>query len=76
VFLVASDRNYVARLGDTLDGRYRVEDIAEDGLALTYLPLGTKQVLQFAATPGPASAAPKPRGKAASQAADDEDDDE
>jgi len=76
VFLAASDRNYVARPGDTLDGRYRVEKIEEDGLALTYLPLGTKQVLPFAATPAPASAAPKPRGKATRPAADDEDDDE
>ncbi len=76
VFLAVADRNYVARSGDTLDGRYRVEKIEEDGLALTYLPLGAKQILQFGATPAPASAAPKPRGKAASQAADDEDDDE
>jgi hypothetical protein len=78
VFLAASDRNYVARAGDTLDGRYRVESIAEDGLALTYLPLGTKQVLPFAATAVPVAsmAATKPRGKPASQAADDEDDDE
>ncbi|MGH8698612.1 MAG: hypothetical protein ACREVS_19150, partial [Burkholderiales bacterium] len=76
VFLAASDRNYLARAGDTLDGRYRVESIAEDGLAFTYLPLGTKQVLTFAATPLPASALPRTRGKAASRAADDEDDDE
>ncbi len=76
VFLAAADRNYVARSGDTLDGRYRVEKIEEDGLALTYLPLGAKQVLPFAATPALPGAAPKPRGKAASQAADDEDDDE
>ncbi len=76
VFLAVSDRNYVARLGDTLDGRYRVEKIEEDGLALTYLPLGTKQMLAFAGTPTPASVAPKTSGKAARPATDDEDDDE
>ena len=76
VFLVRQDRNYIVRLGDTLDGAYRVDSIEEHKLVLTYLPLGAEQTLPFGATPAPASAAPKPRGKAASQAADDEDDDE
>jgi len=72
VFLARLDRNYVVRLGDTLDGTYRVEKIEEDGLALTYLPLGTQQTLPFGATPVPASAKPKPRAARR----DDEDDDE
>ena len=76
VFLTRQDRNYVVRLGDTLDGSYRVEKIEEDRVALTYLPLGTEQTLPFAATPAAASAAPKPHGKATRPAADDEDDDE
>ncbi len=74
VFLTRQDRNYVVRLGDTLDGSYRVEKIEEDGVTVTYLPLGTEQTLPLAATP--ASGAPKPRGKATRPAADDEDDDE
>jgi hypothetical protein len=72
VFLVRQDRNYIVRLGDTLDGSYRVEKIADEGLVLTYLPLGAEQTLPFGATPVPVSAKPKPR--AATQ--DDEDDDE
>jgi len=71
VFLARLDRNYVVRLGDTLDGTYRVEKIEEDRLVLTYLPLGAEQTLPFGATPVPVSAKPKPR--AATQ--DDEDDD-
>ena len=62
----------LVRLGDTLDGSYRVEKIEEDGLALTYLPLGTQQTLPFGATPVPARAPPKPRAARR----DDEDDDE
>lgn len=72
VFLVRQDRNYIARLGDTLDGSYRVEKIVEEGLVLTYLPLGAEQTLPFGATPVPVSAKPKPRARTQ----DDEDDDE
>jgi len=72
VFLTRQDRNYVVRLGDTLDGTYRVENIAEEGLVLTYLPLGAEQTLPFGAAPVPASAKPRPRRAVQ----DDEDDDE
>jgi len=76
VFLATRDRNYVVRPGDTLDGRYRVEELEEDGVGLTYLPLGTRQTLPYAATPAPASAPPRTRGTATRPAADDEDEDE
>jgi len=72
VFLVRQDRNFVVRPGDTLDGSYRVDAIGENGVALTYLPLGARQTLAFAATP--ALAIPKPRAKAPPQDEDDEDD--
>jgi hypothetical protein len=72
VFLARQDRNYVVRPGDTLDGSYRVEAIEESGLALTYLPLGTRQTLAFGATP--ALPSPNPATRAKTRA--DEDDDE
>jgi hypothetical protein len=72
VFLARLDRNYIVRLGDTLDGTYRVASIEEDGVALTYLPLGITQTLPFAAAPAAASAKPqRPRRRSS-----DEDDDE
>ena len=76
VFLTRQDRNYVVRLGDTLDGTYRVEEIVPEGLVLTYLPLGAEQTLPFGATPVPAGAQPRTGAKAQKQRADDEDDDE
>ncbi len=70
VFLARQNRNYVVRPGDTLDGSYRVEEIEESGIALTYLPLGTRQTLAFSATPLPPSARPRARSTR------DEDDEE
>jgi hypothetical protein len=72
VFLARQDRNYIVRAGDTLDGAYRVEAIEEEGLALTYLPLGTRQTLAFAATPAVPSGKPAMRARTQT----DEDDDE
>ena len=77
VFLSRQDRNYVVRAGDTIDGTYRVERIAEDALVVTYLPLKIQQALPFTAT---ATAAPAPAGTGASARSrkplpDDEDDD-
>lgn len=71
VFLAALDRNYIVRLGDTLDGRYRVEGIEENALVLTYLPLGARQILAL-------SAAPAAPGRAAARkpAPDDDEDDD
>jgi hypothetical protein len=45
VFLTKADRNYVVRLGDTIDGTYRVDEIGEQSMTLTYLPLESKQSL-------------------------------
>ena len=41
------DRNYVARVGDTMDGTYRVDSIDDNGVVVTYLPLKQKQTLAF-----------------------------
>jgi len=43
VFLTQGDRNLIVRLGDTIDGTYRVDAVTEQHLSLTYLPLKQKQ---------------------------------
>lgn len=47
VFLTHNDRNYVARVGETLDSVYRVEQIGEHDMVLTYLPLKRRQEMAF-----------------------------
>ncbi len=74
VFLANEDRNYIARVGETLDGTYRVERIADNELVVTYLPLKIKQTLPLSGDTGAASApVPKPQGRSARR--DEEDDD-
>ena len=53
VFLTNDDQNYIARLGETLDDDYRVEEISENGMVLTYLPLKRRQQLAFDAEAAP-----------------------
>jgi hypothetical protein len=50
VFLSRRDDNYIARVGDTLDGAYTVEKIEDARIILIYLPLGVRQTLSFSAT--------------------------
>jgi hypothetical protein len=47
VFLNATDRSYAVRVGDVLEGRYKVEDIGDRSLVLTYLPLQQQQTLKI-----------------------------
>ena len=47
IFLTHDDENYIARLGDTINERYRVEEIGEDQMVLTYLPLKRRQHLAY-----------------------------
>jgi hypothetical protein len=50
-------------VGDTIDGTYRVENVARDHAVLRYLPLGTRQVLMYQAgaeVPPELTAAPGP----------------
>jgi hypothetical protein len=76
VFLANEERNFIARVGETLDGTYRVERITDNELVVTYLPLKIKQTLPLGGDSGTASA-PAPGSKAQGRAArrDDEDDD-
>jgi len=48
VFLTRGEQHFIVRQGDTLEHRYRVEEIGENGMVLTYLPLKRKQQLSFA----------------------------
>jgi hypothetical protein len=45
VFLVRDDRNFIVRAGDTIEGTYRVDEIAEQSMTFTFLPLKERQVL-------------------------------
>jgi hypothetical protein len=47
VHLTKDNKLYPVRVGDVLDGAFRVEGIKADGLELTYLPLKRKQFVAF-----------------------------
>ncbi len=57
VFLTIQDRVAIARIGDTLDGRYRVEAISERAITFNYLPLEIRQQLMLTAGANPGEAA-------------------
>jgi len=52
VVLAKGDAVLAVREGDTLDGGYRVESIAEDRVTLHYLPLGVRHNLAVVSTLG------------------------
>jgi hypothetical protein len=52
VFLAKGERVYEAKVGDELDGGYRIESIAADRVVLVYVPLGTKEELAVNSTLG------------------------
>ena len=45
VFLSKGDQLLVAKVNDVLEGRYRIEQITESAVTLTYLPLNQKQIM-------------------------------
>lgn len=45
VFLSLSERNYVVKAGDNINDRYRVEEVSDHAIILTYLPLNIRQTL-------------------------------
>jgi hypothetical protein len=49
VFLTLGDRNLVVRVGDMIDNNYRVEEVTDAAVVLTYLPLTVKQTLPIGA---------------------------
>jgi hypothetical protein len=46
VFVVNGERLHTVRVGDVIDGTYRVEAIGAEGVTFVYLPMGEKQVLR------------------------------
>ena len=49
VFLAAGDRNLVVKAGDVIDNTYRVEEIGQSALVLTYLPRNVRQTMPIGA---------------------------
>jgi hypothetical protein len=47
IFLQHGEQNVLARVGDLVGEHYKVEEIQQGALILTYVPLGVKQVLDF-----------------------------
>ena len=45
VFLTLGDRNLVVKLGDTIDNTYKVEEVGDTSIVLTYLPMNQRQTL-------------------------------
>ena len=45
VFLSMGDRNLIVRPGDVIDNNYRVEEVTDAAVVLTYLPLTVQQSL-------------------------------
>ena len=46
-FLTKQDRPYPVKTGSTIDDLYRVDEITEQQVVLTYLPLNQKQIMQL-----------------------------
>lgn len=49
VFLAAGDRNLVVHAGDVIDNTYKIEEIGQSVLVLTYLPQNVKQTMPIGA---------------------------
>jgi hypothetical protein len=46
-FLLAANRTYAAKKGDTLDNNYRVEEVTSQHIVFTFLPLKARQELSL-----------------------------
>jgi len=45
VFLALAERNYIVRPRESINSQYRLDEVSEEAITLTYLPLKAKQVL-------------------------------
>jgi hypothetical protein len=45
VFLTAGDRNLVVKPGDVIDNTYKIEQVTDSAVVLTYLPMNQQQTL-------------------------------
>jgi hypothetical protein len=64
VFLTKGDVPYVAKVGDVLEGQYRVDSIHPPMIEFTYIPLGQKQTLNIGISNRAESAQPVPEESA------------
>ena len=49
VFLAMGERNLVVKPGDVIDNTYKLEEVSDSALVLTYLPLSQRQTLSTGA---------------------------
>jgi len=49
VFLTSGERNLVVKPGDVIDNTYKLEEVNDRALVLTYLPLSQRQTLPIGA---------------------------
>ncbi len=47
VFLAMGDRNLVLKPGDVIDNTYKLEEVSDTAVVLTYLPLSQRQTLSI-----------------------------
>ena len=47
VFLAMGERNLVLKPGDLIDNIYKLEEVSDSAVVLTYLPLGQRQTLSI-----------------------------
>ena len=45
VFINQAERNYIVRVGENIDGQYRMDAVTDRAITFTYLPLDAKQML-------------------------------
>ena len=50
VFLALADRNYIVKPGESINNQYRIDEVNDQSVTFTYLPLNAKQVLATAGT--------------------------
>jgi hypothetical protein len=50
VFLALADRNYVVKPGERINNQYRIDEVNDQAITFTYLPLNAKQVLATTGT--------------------------
>jgi hypothetical protein len=48
VFLALAERNYIVKPGENIDSQYRMDEVNDHAITLTYLPLNARQMLAIA----------------------------
>jgi hypothetical protein len=48
VFLALAERNYIVKPGENINSQYRLDEVNDNAITVTYLPLNAKQMLATA----------------------------